>query len=92
MRQFLITANYPPAIKCLLMLYSNVYEIQGSLIVFCCKYIMNILKNTVFFLLHMHFRLFKTTILPTVRANNIKRLPGKYAFKSIFAGVDIVSH
>lgn len=31
MGQFLITANYPPAIKYLLMLYSNVYEIQGSL-------------------------------------------------------------
>ena len=40
----------------------------------------------------MHFRLFKTTILPTVRAKNNKRLPGKYAFKSIFVGVDIVSH
>ena len=62
---------------------------------------MNILKNTVFdmvialitlILLHMHFRLFKTTILPTVRAKNNKRLPGKYTFKSIFVGVDIVSH
>lgn len=58
-------------------------------------------ENTVFdmvvalitlILLHMHFRLFKTTILLTVRAKNNKRLPGKYAFKSIFVGVDIVSH
>ena len=31
MRQFLMTADYPPAIQYLLMLYSNVYEIQGSL-------------------------------------------------------------
>ena len=62
---------------------------------------MNILKNTVFdmvialitlILFHMHFRLFKTTILLTVRAKNNNRLPGKYAFKSIFVGVDIVSH
>lgn len=62
---------------------------------------MNILKNTVFdmvivlitlILLHMHFRLFKTTILPIDRAKNIKCGPGKYAFKSIFVGVDIVSH
>lgn len=43
-------------------------------------------------LLHMYFRLFKTTILPIVRAKNNKRLLGKYAFKSIFVGVDIVSH
>lgn len=62
---------------------------------------MNILKNAVFdmviklialILLHMHFRLFKTTILPTVREKNNKRLPGKYSFKSVFVGVDIVSH
>ena len=62
---------------------------------------MNILKNAVFdmviklialILLHMHFRLFKTTILPTVRAKNNKCLPGKYSFKSVFVGVDIVSH
>lgn len=62
---------------------------------------MNILKNTVFdmvialitlILLHMHFRLFKTTILPIDRAKNNKCGPGKYAFKSIFVGVDIVSH
>ena len=62
---------------------------------------MNMLKNAVFdmviklialILLHMHFRLFKTTILPTVRAKNNKHLPGKYSFKSVFVGVDIVSH